>query len=425
MLPRITDVERIVVKIPFRENVAKWFSISANHCQVIEVIRVLTDDPDVIGYGETMINYVAVTHRVNDEGINRVIGKPLGEFLTDETLGAGLQMALYDAVGKATGMPVHKLFGKSVVRQWCPVSWWNMEAPPDVLAEEAKLAVQAGYMAHKIKARPWFDIYEQVRQISAVTPLGYAIDIDWNCQLNQPANAVPILEELSRQERVGLFEDPVSRTDIVGQRAVRERASRPVATHFVEELFVEQMRANAVDGYVVDGSINRVLNIGTLLAAHTKGAFLQLCGSGITVALSLQLGAVLSQAHWPYVSMVTSFTEDLLATPLEIKGGYAKVPSGPGLGIDVDDKALDRLRINPPYDLILPRRIYTFNIGDGRSKKYATVAQIWADTQVQGNVPHQPRGSSLEILDDDGSKTFEHLYAKALQEPIWDVSDSR
>jgi len=76
-------------------------------------------------------------------------------------------------------------------------------------------------MAHKIKARPWFDIYEQVKQISEVTPRGYAIDIDWNCQLNQPANAIPILEELSREERVGLFEDPISRVDIVGQRAVK------------------------------------------------------------------------------------------------------------------------------------------------------------------------------------------------------------
>lgn len=422
MLPRVIDVERIVVKIPFRESVAKWFSISANHCQVIEVIRVITDDPEVVGYGETMINYVAVTHLVNDANIARVKGRPIGELLTDETLGAGLQMALYDAVGKATGLSVHQLFGKKMVRQWCPVSWWNMEAPPDVLAQEAQLAVKAGYMAHKIKARPWFDIYEQVRRISEVTPIGYAIDIDWNCQLNQSANAVPVLKELSQEKRVGLFEDPIAREDIVGQRAVRERAERPIATHFVEDLFVEQMRENAVDGYVVDGSINRVLNIGSLLAAHKKGAFLQLCGSGITVALSLQLGAVLSQAHWPYVSMVTSFTEDLLKTPLTIKGGYAKVPDGPGLGIEVDDAALDRLRINPPYELKLPRRIYTFNVGDGRSKKYTTPAQIWADTQVQSNMPHQPIGSSLEILDDDGSKSFDELFKRASAQPIWDVS---
>jgi L-alanine-DL-glutamate epimerase-like enolase superfamily enzyme len=422
MLPRVKDVERIVVQIPFRDSVAKWFSISANHCQVIEVIRIITDDPDVVGYGETMIDYVAVSHSVTDEGVARIIGRPISDLMTDETLGAGVQMALYDAVGKATGMSVHQLLGKPMVRQWCPVSWWNMEAPPDVLAAEAKLALEAGYMAHKIKARPWFDIYEQVNQISKVTPIGYAIDIDWNCQLNQSANAVPVLAELSLQERVGLFEDPIARDDVVGQRAVRERASRPIATHFAEDLFVEQMRENAVDGYVVDGSINRVLKIGTLLATHNKGAFIQLCGSGITVALSLQLGAILSQAHWPYVSMVTSFKEDLLATPLTIKGGYAKVPDGPGLGIEVDDNALDRLRMKPPYKLQLPRRIYTFNVGDGRSKKYATVAQLWADTQIQGNMPHQHRGSSMEILDDDGSKSFDSLFAQASKHPIWDVA---
>jgi len=139
------------------------------------------------------------------------------------------------------------------------------------------------------------------------------------------------------------------------------------------------------------------------------------------VALSLHLGAVLSQAYWPYVSMVTSFTEDLLLSPLTIKGGYAKVPDGPGLGIEVDDNALDRLRMKAPYKLELPRRIYTFNVGDGRSRKYSTTEQLWADTQVHGNMPVQPRGSSLDILDDDGSKEFNSLFKAASATPIWDI----
>ena len=87
MLPRVKDVERIVVQIPFRDSVAKWFSISANHCQVIEVIRIITDDPDVVGYGETMIDYVAVSHSVTDEGVARIIGRAISDLMTDETLG--------------------------------------------------------------------------------------------------------------------------------------------------------------------------------------------------------------------------------------------------------------------------------------------------------------------------------------------------
>ena len=422
MLPCVRDIERIVVRIPFRENVSKWFSIGANHCQVLEVIRLITDDSEVVGYGETMIHYIAMPNAVTDATIKRVIGLNIGDLMTDDTLGAGLQMALYDAVGKATGLPVHKLFGQPMIRQWCPVSWWNMEAPPHVLAEEAKLAIEAGYMSHKIKARPWFDIYEQVSQIAAVTPLGYAIDIDWNTLLLNSANAVPVLAELSLEERVGLFEDPIPREDVIGQAAVRERANRPLLTHFYENLFVSQMQNNSVDGYVVDGGISRVLKIGNALAAHNKGAFIQICGSGITVALSLHLGAVLSQAYWPYVSMVTSFTEDLLVSPLTIKGGFAKVPDGPGLGIEVDEDALDRLRMQPPYTLELPRRIYTFGLGDGRSRKYATTEQLWADTQVHGNMPVQNRGTYLDILDDDGSKEFDKLFKSASRTPIWDVS---
>lgn len=422
VLPRVVDVERIVVKIPFRESVSKWFSISANHCQVIEVIRIITDDPDVIGYGETMIHYIAVPNLVTDATVNRILGRSIGEFINDDTLGAGLQMALFDAVGKAMGLAIHKLFGQPAVRQWCPVSWWNMEAPPSVLADEAKLALQSGYMSHKIKARPWFDIYEQVASISAVTPINYAIDIDWNTLLLQASNAIPVLAELSLQDRVGLFEDPIPREDVTGQAAVRGRANRPILAHFFENLFVDQMQRNAVDGYVIDGGINRILKIGNALTLHNKGGFIQICGSGITVALSLHLGAVMSQAHWPYVSMVTSFMEDLLASPLTIKGGYAKVPEGPGLGIEVDDNALDRLRMKAPYNLELPRRVYAFNIGDGRSKKYSTPEQLWSDTQVNGNMPVQPRGSSLDILDDDGSKDFDSLFKAASVAPIWDVS---
>jgi hypothetical protein len=50
------------------------------------------------------------------------------------------------------------------------------------------------------------------------------------------------------------------------------------------------------------------------------------------------------------------------------------------------------------------------------------VAQLWADTQIQGNMPHQHRGSSMEILDDDGSKSFDSLFAQAIKHPIWDVA---
>jgi L-alanine-DL-glutamate epimerase-like enolase superfamily enzyme len=421
MLPLVVDVERIVVRVPFRERVAKWTSIMANHVQVIEVIRVTTEDPDVVGYGETMIDYIATRDLVSDAAIARVIGSSPAEHMSDDTIGAGLQIALYDATGKATGLPMYQLLGKPMVRQWCPVSWWNMEAPPEVLAEEAKTALAQGYMSHKIKARPWFDIYEQVAQIAAVTPNNYAVDIDWNTLLLQSSNAIPVLERLSHEERVGIYEDPIPREDVIGQKALLDRVSRPIFTHFNEDLFALQMRENAMDGYVVDGGVHRALRIGSTLAANNKSFFLQFCGTGITVAMSLHVASVLSHARAPSVSMVTVFSEDLLAEPLTIRGGFARVPEGPGLGIQVDEAALTRLAMSPPFKLELPRRIYSFVLSDGRARHYATSQQLWADSGVNGTMPVQSRGSRLDLRDDDGSADFNDLFLRASRSPVWDV----
>ena len=47
----------------------------------------------------------------------------------DDSLGAGLQMALFDAVGKTLGTPAYRLLGTKV-REFCPLSWWAMDMPP-------------------------------------------------------------------------------------------------------------------------------------------------------------------------------------------------------------------------------------------------------------------------------------------------------
>ena len=94
----------------------------------------------------------------------------------------------------------------------------------------------------------------------------------------------------------------------------------------------------------IGGGVGSVLRQGIQAAAFDKPFFLQIVGTGITTALSLQLGAVLSHARWPAVNCMNIYQQDLLATPLEIQGGYARTPDGPGLGIEVDE---DLARAHP------------------------------------------------------------------------------
>ena len=77
----------------------------------VEVIRVITD-AGVVGYGETVQNYT--WGRVPDT--SEPIGRSPFELMWDDSLGAGLQMALFDAAGKLAGVPVYRLLGQQGAR---------------------------------------------------------------------------------------------------------------------------------------------------------------------------------------------------------------------------------------------------------------------------------------------------------------------
>src|SRR5205823_6859770 len=248
---RIKDVERIVVDVPFTPHCQEWNAREIGQWRIVEVIRVTTDTPDLVGFGETILHYT--WSRVPDAAIERVKGGNPADFLGDDSLGAGLQMALYDVVGKALGVPVYKLLPLPRVREWCPIAWWNTKAPPEVLAAEARDAVAEGYTAHKFKARPWFDVYAQVEAIGAVTPPHYRLDLDWNEMLVHAGNALPVLTALDRCEQVAIYESPIMHGDLEGYRQLRRQVARPPALHFDDPPFAIAQRQEICDGFVVAG----------------------------------------------------------------------------------------------------------------------------------------------------------------------------
>ncbi|MDQ6832802.1 MAG: enolase, partial [Chloroflexota bacterium] len=113
---RITEIERITVDVPFVPRVRPWNALLVGQWRVSEITRVVTD-AGFIGYGETLPHYT--WGRVTDAAVERVRGRNPADFLGDDSLGAGLQMALYDGVGKALGVPAYRLFNLPKVREWC------------------------------------------------------------------------------------------------------------------------------------------------------------------------------------------------------------------------------------------------------------------------------------------------------------------
>lgn len=434
---KVTDIERITLHVPFRPRIADWNELLVHQWQVVELIRLTTESADVVGWGETLPYYT--WGRVSDDAIARAKGSNVFDLLGDDTLGAGLQMAVYDAAGKAAGVPVHKLFNLPVVRRACPIAWWNHDMAAEILAAEATDAIAEGYIAHKMKARPWIDLFEQIEAISGATPAHYRIDMDWNDTLLNVGNAARVLTELDTYERVALYEGPIPQRDIEGYQYLRRKAKKPLAIHFGHPPFATSVRAEMCDGFVVGGGVSSVLNQGLLASSFDKSIFLQLVGTGLTTTLMTHLGAVLSSARWPAVTCMNNYSDDLLAEPLALVGGYVKVPEGPGLGITVDEEAITRFQVpgNPTAPSFrLPRRSSILSVvrEGGRTVHYASMwhstlmddeqrpgrdvgPQLWDDF-LAGNQPVEERGTHLIFRHDDGSAEWSDLYQRAVRGPV-------
>ncbi len=417
MIPplRVKEIERITLRVPFTPRVQKWNALLVHQWQIVELIRITTDDGSV-GYGETLPHYTWGT--VPNEAIERVNGRNPVECLGDDSLGAGLQMALYDVVGKALGVPVHRLFNLPKVRDWCPIAWWNTKMGPEDLAGEAEDAVAQGYIFHKFKARPWICVYEQVEAVSAVTPPHYRLDLDWNSMLLNVGNATPVLQKLDSYERVSIYEGPILQHDVEGLRELRRKVANPIALHFGIPHFPTAVRESVCDGFVIGGGVATVLRQGTLAAEFEKPFWLQLVGVGLVTALSAHLGAVLPFAQWPTITCLNNYSDDLLKQPLTLRGGYLQVPDGPGLGVEVNEDALGKYRMEPPYKLPEPRHILSVHWPGGRVVHFANMRDHCWPHFMKGNDPAQEPGVRIEIWNDDGSPEWNDLYARAQQGPV-------
>lgn len=415
---KITDVERILLFVPFHERVRRDMERAGIHAwSEVEVIRVVTD-AGVVGYGETLQNYT--WGRVNLE--ERVLGRSPFSLMWDDSLGAGLQMALWDAAGKLAGVPVHHLLGTQA-RSWVPLSFWDHDMGPEDYEREVKIAVELGYTCMKIKTRPWFDVHETMRRMSAATPDYFSIDSDWNDFLLNVSNAVPVLRGLEEEfPKIKIFEGPIRANDVEGNKLLRAQIRTATAHHYGSVPAHVAIGQGYCDGFVIGGGVGRVMADGRSAAMANMPFFLQLVGTGLTTALTMHLGAVLSHAQWPAVTCHELYEHNLLTQRIPVLSGQAKVPDAPGLGVEVDEAALEKYRIEES-DLTLPRRLIRYTRPTGLAIYFAPSgfpnhsAQMWTYF-AQGNQPVYEKGVHTVLLDDDGSADFADLYQRAQVAPV-------
>lgn len=412
----IARIDRTTVRVPFRPAPQRAMDRELPHWRYSEIFEVRLRCGHV-GFGENLLYYTWGAS--SDDDVKRVEGANAADLLWDDSLGAGLQMALFDAVARALDVPVHRLLGHQV-HERTPLSWWNIDMAVDDMAAECALARKTGYMSYKTKGRPWFDVWKQVDEAAKVVPPDFKIDMDFNSTLLDAERGIPILKDLEAYPQVDIYESPIPQSDIKGNQAICAATRVNIAMHYGTPQPIIALKENVCDGFVVGGGATRVMEAGAVCAAGDKPLWLQLVGTGITAAFSLHFGAVLSHARWPAVNCHQLYTHSLLTEPIEVRDGFAAIPSGPGLGYELDKDALERFRVDKPTERPDPPRLLKTTWPSGKTMYLANNGEVNFMVRKggkEGILPFYERGVDTVLVPDDGSDRWKRLYQTSRAKP--------
>jgi muconate cycloisomerase len=306
--------------------------------------------------GADPLNIVEL-HRLMDAAI---MGYPYAK--------AGLEMAVYDLAGRALGVPVHVLLGGRA-RDRIPITHSiGLMAIEEALPEAAQV-VREGIKTLKIKVgvEPRRDI-EMVRRVREAVGPDVALCVDANQGYASPREAVRTLRAME-PHRILYAEQPVE--GIARMAEVAAALETPVmadesawtARDILE--IVERRAADIISLYTTKpGGLYRAMQVAAV--AEAAGLRCNVNGSvetGVGNAANVQLAAAARAVTLSCVIPVSTpaehqrgqaagiyYRDDLIAQPFQFEDGCVAVPTGPGMGVPVDEAKVARYRVRNPPD---------------------------------------------------------------------------
>jgi L-alanine-DL-glutamate epimerase-like enolase superfamily enzyme len=383
----ITDVTAIPVTVPLapiEEGGAAPYR--TNHGELHEMDRILVrvdTDEGHVGWGEVraFLSPEATVSVVEDgvgplvEGqspfeIERVRRQVFVEYTNPRMFVAPVETACWDIVGQVLDRPVYELLGGWSADH--PTSMSHREHveqrdeapevefayalgifPPEESRRYARRALDEGYSVLKTKAgRDWrTDVERMVAMHDEVDgELEFRIDPNqgWTVE-----DAVRVCQRLA-DEGVYLqyVEQPIPVNNHGSLASLRSRTAQPIAANedtYPPQNFRRLLEADAIDAGVVDltpaGGISGVRDLASM--AEDAGVSLaHHCAFdlGIRTAAVAHTAAGLPGINLPSDTAYFGWEGDVVESPFELEGGRLTVPDGPGLGVTVDEDAVERYR---------------------------------------------------------------------------------
>jgi len=338
------------------------------------LVRVHTDD-GIIGYGEcSPMNNNLVAAHLQHALAALVIGhdpfdvEALVERMFIETYKlagqsmamavSGIEIALWDIMGKAVGQPIYKLLGgacRTKIRMYAS-SMSRRISPVDEAKRLAALVEKHGFTAVKVRvgsvfgfdedARPGRSL-ELVKEVRSALGDDVEIMVDGNSCYSAP-RAIQLGRQLERYH-VFHFEEPCPYWDLGSTAKVAAALDMPVAggeQDWEIQRFKEMLERGAVD--IVQPDVIKAGGFSVCKKiAHLAEAFGAVCTPHQTqpfgTVANLHFAASTPNCRYSQEYNIEEhpLRDTLFKQPvLDVKGGYLAVPEGPGLGVEIDKTVL-------------------------------------------------------------------------------------
>ncbi len=363
---KVVDLRGIPVTVPA---VAPWrWSMGIETGTTRTIIELVTDE-GIIGIGETY-GGSATVHALEvakpfvlglDPLETGVLQHRLGVFsigyetTVPATVRAGIETACLDAAGKALGKPVSALLG-GAVRERVEVAAYvfymygstaNNFAPVDsaerILDRTEELVARHGFRVVKLKG----GVYPPAEELAALrlirgrfpdAPLVWDPNAAWSVETTIRIGQQIIHEGLPLQ----WLEDPCP--DLEGMSQARRSVPIPFATNMVvvsRDQIAPAVRMAAVDVILADvhywGGFRANQRVAAICETFRLGLGMHSDRElGVSTAAMVHLAAALPHLGYAIDSHYPDQMDDVIAEPWVFRDGHLQVPTGPGLGVELD-----------------------------------------------------------------------------------------